>query len=190
MPNCLKHHYYYLQLSSPHSSHHNHSPHYSIHLHHRSFTSLFNLGLSASLSLECGVHKTNHTIRTSYVHAADTSGRHDSSEQRRYPYLAWLRPLQACTPVRPTVLPKTAMEICTPLQLDQWEELLKAHPDKEFVSYITVGIAQGFHIGCNRLNIKLKPCRHNLLSATEYPHVVNEYLANERVQGRIADISN
>ena len=128
MPNCLNiiiiiFKYHHL---TPHTT--NHSPCYSIHLHHQSFTSLFNLGLSASLSLGCGVHKTNHTIHTTHAHAADTSGRPDSSELRRHPYLAQLRALQACTPVRPTVLPKTAMEICTPLQLDQWEELLKSHP--------------------------------------------------------------
>lgn len=43
----------------------------------------------------------------------------------------------------------------TPLQLDQWVELLKPHPDKEFATYITDRIVQGFRIGCNRLSIKL-----------------------------------
>ena len=82
------------------------------------------------------------------------------------------------------------MEICTPLQLDQWAELLKSHPDKEFAIYITDGIAHGFRFGCNRLCIKLRSCKHNLLSASEYPHVVEEYLANELVHGRISDITN
>ena len=82
------------------------------------------------------------------------------------------------------------MEICTPLHLDQWIELLKSHPDKEFTTYITVGIAQGFRIGCSRLSIKLKACKHNLLSASEYPQVVEEYLANELEHGRIANITD
>ena len=76
------------------------------------------------------------------------------------------------------------------IQLDQWVELLKPHPDKEFTTYITDGITHGFRIGCNQSSIKLKACKHNLLSASEYPHVVNEYPSNKLVRGRIADIIN
>ena len=110
--------------------------------------------------------------------------------QQRYPYLTQLKALQACTPLGPVVLPKAAMDICTPLHLDQWRELLKSHPDRDFTSYITEGIAQGFRIGCNRSKVKLNTCKHNLLSANEYPHVVDEYLAKELEQGRIADITD
>ena len=87
-------------------------------------------------------------------------------------------------------LPKAAMEICTPLLIEKWAELLKHHPDKEFTSYITQGIAEGFRIGCNRSSVKLKPCKHNLLSTREHPHVVEEYLMSELEQGRIADITD
>ena len=74
--------------------------------------------------------------------------------------------LQVCTPLRPVVLPKAAMDICTPLHLDRWRELLKCHPDKELTSYIAKRIVQGFCIGCNRSKVKLHTCKHNLLSTS------------------------
>lgn len=89
------------------------------------------------------------------------------------------------------VLPKAAMEICTPLYPTQWEELLKAHPHREFARYITEGVEKGFHIGVNRAAVKLKSCKHNILSAYEYPELYSEdYLADELECGCIAEVTS
>lgn len=123
------------------------------------------------------------------IFTVDMNGRQSSLRQRRYPYLSQLMALEAHTANEPVILPKAATEICTPLYNEKWVELPKLHPDREFTNYITQGIAQGFHIGFNLSMVKLRACKHNLLSASFNPQVVEEYLAEELVCGYIAGIT-
>ena len=101
--------------------------------------------------------------------------------KQEYPYIQQLLSLQACTPSKAVTLPKAASEVCTPLHLPVWERELRNHPDQNFVTYITQGIAQGFCIRFNRSIVELRSCKHNLQSAEQNPAVVDEYLDNEVV---------
>ena len=55
------------------------------------------------------------------------------------------------------------------------------------MDYITTGISQGFRIGFN-YSQPLKSCSHNLLSAAQFPVVVDEYLASKSKLSRIVQI--
>ncbi len=37
--------------------------------------------------------------------------------------------------------------VTTPMRVEEWEEALRTHPDRTYVSYLMRGLSQGFHIG-------------------------------------------
>ncbi len=51
--------------------------------------------------------------------------------------------------------------------------------------FFLCGIAEGFRIGCVLRNITLKSASRNMQSAILHPDVVDEYLLNEMVEGRV-----
>lgn len=65
------------------------------------------------------------------------------------------------------------------MQADYWKAELATMQDKEFAAWVCKGIQYGFHIGFTDTAIQLRSARGNLISATEHPRVVTEYIANE-----------
>ena len=59
------------------------------------------------------------------------------------------------------------------------EAALPSHPDGAFVSYLLRGMTWGFQIGVYRHTQRCKPCQKNMMSAKQYPQVVEEYLTEE-----------
>ena len=73
----------------------------------------------------------------------------------------------------------------TTLVSQEWHQALLGHPDREFVSYILSGIAQGVHIGVDRSKTIRSSKEGNLPSVRHYPSVVSRHIAVERAAGRL-----
>ena len=63
-----------------------------------------------------------------------------------YIYTPHLLALDSCRPVNQVELPTFLQQVTTPLIANRWEESLQEHADRNFASYITLGIQQGFRI--------------------------------------------
>ena len=74
--------------------------------------------------------------------------------------------------------------IYTPLRLESWHKKLEQHPDQDFSSYILRGIENGFNIGVNPA-VPLRPATRNMLSASQHPDVIDDYLQAELQEHRI-----
>lgn len=72
----------------------------------------------------------------------------------------------------------------SPLKADRFALELKNHPDQELVSFVLIGIREGFRLGFNMT--PLRPAKRNKKSAEEHPDVVDDYLGNEVALGRVA----
>ena len=83
-------------------------------------------------------------------------------------------------------VPAEATLISTPLKPASWLRLLQEHPNKPLVNFFMLGISQGFRIGFIGSHNSLKSARTNLGSALRHPQVVEEYLAIEVSQYRVA----
>lgn len=70
----------------------------------------------------------------------------------------------------------------TPLKLNEWSLGLLHHPDREFVSYILLGIKEGFRIGFNR-TCPLRDAGSNMPNRN--PEVIVAYLEREVALGRM-----
>ena len=76
--------------------------------------------------------------------------------------------------------------ISTPLHWQTWDRKLATHLDKRCRDYITSGLWYGFHVGFNDSQ-SCHRARGNLLSTSEHPQVVWDYLASECAVGRVVD---
>ena len=83
-------------------------------------------------------------------------------------------------------VPPEATRISTPLVPEQWRNHLAAHPNRQLTNFFIAGITSGFRLGCKTPLQTLKSSRKNLVSSLEHPAVVDEYLANELKESRIA----
>ena len=83
-------------------------------------------------------------------------------------------------------MPANAAIISTPLNSVAWQVMLQDHPNRDLVSFFMSGIMQGFRIRFNRIYHTLRSARKNLESAKERSEVVEEYLAAEISQNRVA----
>ena len=83
-------------------------------------------------------------------------------------------------------VPAEAMLISTPLKPATWLMLLQEHPNKLLVNFFMSGISEGFWIGFIGPHNSLKSARMNLAGALQHPNVVEEYLATELSQHRVA----
>lgn len=93
--------------------------------------------------------------------------------------LSDLLQLEACRPLGGAPhIPLAASAIVTPLIPHQWEI--------ELLSYIVSGLTNGFHIGYRRGGSTLTLARSNMMSALQNPSPVQQYLASELAEGRIA----
>ena len=90
----------------------------------------------------------------------------------------------------PCRLPEGAKQICTPLKVEAWEEMLQLHPDRGLVRVLLRGIQEGFRVGFRHNQVELKPCGRNLVSAREHPEVVCGYLQEEVSSGRVIDVGD
>ena len=102
-----------------------------------------------------------------------------------YTYTSDLLSLEARWPLRLLMLPPQCGVITTPLIINNWNQALRNHPDKQFVDYIVNGLVQGFHIGVDPIH-RCTLCKDNMRSAYEHPQPVEDYLATELAAGRIA----
>ncbi len=98
--------------------------------------------------------------------------------QGKYIYMEELRAIASRSPPIPRPLPAILGTVTTPLHYQVWAGQLRNHPDPEFSGYLLRGIRDGFRIGFDR-------SRMNMASATQNPSVIEEYLAKERLAGRI-----
>ena len=93
----------------------------------------------------------------------------------KYCYGAHLKQLAACKPqCRGT--PPELLPIITPLKWDTWASALQSHPDQDFVTNIIEGLRFGFGIGFNYASHACTPAKCNMLSTSQHPEVIDEYL--------------
>ena len=76
----------------------------------------------------------------------------------------------------------------TPLRADIWSKELTSHPVQLFCQYIIRGLREGFRVGFNYESSQLRAKGCNLISASEHPEVVDDYLAVEKSVGRVGAI--
>lgn len=109
----------------------------------------------------------------------------DLFEAGRYLYMRDLQCISSCVPLGLPQVPQLLNEVRTTLVLACWQSQLSSHPDLDFVSYLLSGIANGFRIGFNYNKYQHRSAKRNMLSATQNPEVVREYLAKECASGRV-----
>ena len=85
-----------------------------------------------------------------------------------------------------TKVPQEATIISTPLISSTWRASLAGHPNKKLVQFFLSGISCGFRIGFKQPSKPLKSAKRNLGCALNHPETVNQYLADEIDQHRIA----
>ena len=71
-------------------------------------------------------------------------------------------------------------------QLVAFQQELAHHPDRAKVQYVLDGIAHGFSLGFDPSRVALRSSLRNMRSATDHPHVIDEYLATEIAKSRVA----
>ena len=75
--------------------------------------------------------------------------------------------------------------IVTPLHPDIWAEHLQEHPDPHFADYIISGIQSGFRIGFNHPMHHCHSSRRNMLSASQFPHIICKHLNTELALNKV-----
>ena len=93
-----------------------------------------------------------------------------------------LRALDSCKPQNLPVIPAEVAVVSTPLVYSAWAQELASHPDREFVDFVLAGISQGFWVG---FRYGQTHCASAMLSPTEHPQPIDDYLAVEVSAGRI-----
>ena len=78
----------------------------------------------------------------------------------------------------------TLEAVNTPLNKQAWAQALATHPDRAFRTYIGRGLKEGFRIGFRR-GAQLRSASTNMHSAREHPEVIDKYLQEELVRGRM-----
>ena len=114
---------------------------------------------------------------------------HDiQSEDCDLPDAVWLKDwhehLKTITPLPPQV-PPGACAVTTPLAVSAWRNLLISHPNRELVHFFLTGIMHGFRIGFDHVSCPLSSSKRNLLSASDHPEVIDEYLLTELHESRV-----
>jgi hypothetical protein len=102
----------------------------------------------------------------------------------RYCYGAHLKQLGAYRPKDRNVPPQL-LSISTPLKWETWAGALQSHPDQEFAAYVVEGLKEGFRIGFDYAGHTCTPAKRNMLSASQHPEVIEEYVKEECTLRRI-----
>ena len=71
--------------------------------------------------------------------------------------------------------------IVTPVIPSHWETMLLSHPDRQFATYICIGLQEGLRIGFGPTT-DISSVRKNIISATNN-RVVAKYLREEQERG-------
>ena len=87
------------------------------------------------------------------------------------------------------VLPSTTATT-TPLITGNWVSSLANYPNKQLIEFFITGISQGFRIGYSAQQSSLKSASRNLPCAFHHPEIVDQYLAEECAQHRVAGSYN
>ena len=107
----------------------------------------------------------------------------DTIQAGKYIYMEALHSL--ASQVAPIPAPPQIIGTRTPLKVAAWEYHLRAHPDREFVQYLLEGLQHGFRIGFDYGKCKCRSAKCNMLSATQNPEVIQQYLTKECSLGRV-----
>ena len=87
----------------------------------------------------------------------------------------------------PTVhVPCDAAHISTPLVFSAWRHLLIAHHNRALIHFFLQGITRGFRIGYCYPYSTLKSSRKKTKSALQHAEVIDDYLAKEAQERRVA----
>ena len=100
-----------------------------------------------------------------------------------YQYMPHLRVLEQRHNKAP--VPVWLRTVASPLNPGVWAQELANHQDQSFRDYILGGISRGFHIGFDYAGHTCRPATSNMVSASEYPEVVQAYLDKEVALGRV-----
>ena len=73
-------------------------------------------------------------------------------------------------------MPELLQEVTTPLQYEEWWDVLQGHWNKAQVQYILSGIKEGFRVGFDYSKASCKPAQCNFLFTETNPDVVTTYL--------------
>ena len=73
----------------------------------------------------------------------------------------------------------------SPLHPEEFARELSSHPDQQRVTYVLQGLRHGFKLGFQP-PLQLKPASRNKQSAILHANVIDDYLANEVMLGRVA----
>ena len=73
----------------------------------------------------------------------------------------------------------------SPLHPEEFARELSSHPDQQRVAYVLQGLRHGFKLGFQS-PLQLKPASRNKQSAILHANVIDDYLANEVMLGRVA----
>ena len=104
----------------------------------------------------------------------------------RYRYMKDLLALDTCIPTdNHSPLAHPLSQVVTPVNLEAWEWAMADFPDQRLSSYLLGGFTEGFRIGFNRQKVTLRSSHRNMRSAAEHPEIIDEYLEEEIVSGRI-----
>ena len=102
-----------------------------------------------------------------------------------YGYMSDMLALESCVSlVTPGRLLGSIVGGTTPLRFSAWDTAVRTHPDRSFVSYICTGLQVGFRIGFAH-HKPLSNAASNMLSATQHPEQIDEYLEKELRLGRM-----
>ena len=74
----------------------------------------------------------------------------------------------------------------SPINVDKLKFELRHFPDRAKAEYVIAGLRHGFHLGFNSSSVSLRSAAGNMPSASLQPSVIDSYLQNELVKGRIA----
>ena len=66
--------------------------------------------------------------------------------------------------------------------IQNWEELLEQHQDRQYRDYILAGLREGFRVGFS-WSQGLSPVKHNIPSAYTHPQAVKDYIRGEVAAG-------
>ena len=76
-------------------------------------------------------------------------------------------------------LPPSLNNIVTPVHHTFWATELARHQDQSFAQYILQGLSTGFRIGFSQPTNGLQAAKGNMISASEHPLAVSEYITKE-----------
>lgn len=102
-----------------------------------------------------------------------------------YAYTDDLLRLDSCRRQGSTRMLPMSRSRASPLEWKAWQAALAEHPDRALAEYLWRSIRDGFRIGFNYGRHSLRSSSGNMQSARDHPEVVNEYLAQECMEGRV-----